>query len=132
MRSAFVRCTVPFALAVAAACASGGGGRRGYGGPRVYVDTNVVQVQVRSNYIGPVDLYVASEGVATRLGEANGPTVQTFVIDPDRFDIRDLRIVAVPVGGYGRASTGLLNLRRGNVVQFNIETNLRQSTTFVR
>ena len=73
-----------------------------------------------------------SDGVATRLGEANGPAVQNFIIDPQRFDINDIRIVAVPIGGYGRASTGLLNVRAGNVVQFNIQPQLRQSTTFIR
>lgn len=132
MRSAIVRCSMPFLLAAAAACASGGGRGGGYGGPRVYVDSNVVQVQVRSNYVGPIDLYIVSEGVATRLGDTSGPTVQTFVVDPQQFDLHDLRIVAVPIGGYGRASTGTLNLRRGNIVQFNIESNLRQSTTFIR
>ncbi len=134
MRAAVFRCVALFAFAVLAACASGGaGGRRGSGGgPRVYVDSNVVQVQVRSNYVGPLDLYLVSEGVATRLGDVSGPDLQTFVIDPQQFDIHDLRVVAVPVGGFGRASTGMLNVRRGSVVQFNIEQQLRQSTTFVR
>ncbi len=133
MRSALVRCLVPFALAAAAACASGG--RAGGGAaarPRVYVDSEVVQVQVQSNYVGPLDLYLVSEGVASRLGDVSGPTAQTFVVDPTQFDITDLRVVAVPVGGYGRASTGRLNVRRGSIVQFRIEQNLRQSQTFIR
>lgn len=132
MRSAVLRVAAPFAIAAVAACASGGGSRRGYGGPRVYVDSNVVQVQVKSDYVGPLDLYLVSDGVATRLGDVSGPNLENFVIDPTQFDIHDLRVVAVPVGGYGRASTGLLNVRRGNVVQFNIAPTLRQSTTFIR
>lgn len=134
MRSATARLAAPFAIAAAAAaCASGGGnGRNNYGGPAVYVDTQVVQVQVKSDYVGPLNLYVVSDGVATRLGDANGPTPQTFIIDPQRFDLNDLRIVAVPIGGYGRVSTGSLNLRKGNVVQFNIPPNLRPAGVFVR
>lgn len=133
MRSAVFRCAAPFALAIAAACASGGrGGGGGAARPRVYVDTEVVQLQVQSNYVGPLDLYLVSEGVQSRLGEVNGPSVQTFVLDPSQFDITDIRVVAVPVGGYGRANSGRLNVRRGNIVQFNIQQNLRQSTVFVR
>lgn len=132
MRSVALRVATPFVIAAVAACASGGGSRQGYGGPRVYVDSNVVQVQVQSNYVGPLDLYLVSDGVATRLGDVSGPNRQNFVIDPEQFDVHDLRIVAVPIGGYGRASTGLLNVRRGNIVQFTIQPVLRQSTTFIR
>lgn len=133
MRSAVLRVTVPFAIAAVAACASGGAGRAGGGGgPRVYVDSNVVQVQVQSNYVGPLTVYLVSDGVATRLGDVSGPTMQNFVIDPQQFDIHDLRVVAVPIGGYGRATTGLLNVRRGNIVQFTIQQQLRQSTVFIR
>lgn len=132
MRSAVLRVATPFALAAIAACASGGGGRRGGAAPRVYVDSNVVQVQIQSNYIGPLDVYLVSEGVATRLGDVSGPTTQTFVLDPAQFNINDIRIVAVPVGGYGRANSGPLNVRRGNIVQFNIAPVLRQSSVFIR
>lgn len=132
MRPAVLRCAAPFALAAVAACASGRGGRNGAAAPRVYVDSEVVQVQVQSNYVGPLDLYLVSDGVASRLGDVNGPSVQNFVIEPSQFDINDLRVVAVPIGGYGRASTGRLNVRRGNIVQFNIQQNLRQSTVFIR
>lgn len=133
MRANLVRFVTPFALAALAACASGGrGSSRGGSGQRVYVDSEVVQLRVQSSYVGPLDLYLVSDGVASRLGEASGPTAQTFVIDPSQFDIHDLRVVAVPVGGFGRASTGLLTVRRGNVVQFNIAPELRQSSVFVR
>ena len=133
MRAAVFRCIAPFAFAGVVACASGGGGHQSASaGPRVYVDSNVVQVHVASNYVGPLDIYLVSDGVATRLGDANGPAVQTFIIDPAQFDITDLRVVAVPIGGYGRASTGILNVRRGSVVQFNIQPVLRESTTFIR
>ncbi len=132
MRSAVLRVAAPFALAAVAACASGGSGRGSAAAPRVYVDSNVVQVQIQSNYIGPLDVYLVSEGVASRLGDVSGPTTQTFVLDPAQFDINDIRIVAVPIGGYGRANSGPLNVRRGNIVQFNIAPVLRQSSVFVR
>ena len=133
MRPALLRLAAPFALAAAAACASGGHhGQDPNSRPRVYVDSEVVQVQVQSNYVGPLDLYLVSDGVPSRLGDVNGPSVQTFVIDPTQYDVNDLRVVAVPVGGYGRASTGRLNVRRGNIVQFNIAPILRQSATFIR
>ncbi|GJG88251.1 hypothetical protein tb265_34320 [Gemmatimonadetes bacterium T265] len=132
MRSAAFRCAVPFALAMVAACASGGGRRGGAAAPRVYVDSEVVQVQVKSDYVGPLDVYLVSEGVASRLGDVNGPAAQTFIIDPSQFDINDIRIVAVPIGGYGRANSGRLNVRRGNIVQFNIAPSLRQSAVFIR
>ena len=138
MRSAVLRTTAPFALAAAAAvaaCASGGGGRGGSlaeRSPQVVYDTSVVQVVVNSSYVGPLDLYLVSEGVATPLGDVNGPAPRRFIIDPNRVDLNDLRVVAVPIGGYGRMSTGQLNVRKGNVVQFNIPPTLRPAGVFIR
>jgi hypothetical protein len=136
MRPALLRLAAPFALAAAAAaCASGGGGgSRSLAdkSPQAVYDTSVVQVVVNSSYVGPLDLYLVSEGVATRLGDANGPGPQRFIINPNQVDLNDLRVVAVPIGGYGRVSTGLLNVSKGNVIQFNIPPSLRPAGVFIR
>ena len=133
MRPAPLRCVTSFAIAVAAACASRGrGGSLAQSSPRVVYDTSVVQVVVQSSYVGPLDLYLVSEGVATRLGDVPGPNEQRFIIDPNQVDINDVAVVAVPIGGYGRASTGRLSVRKGNIVRVTIPPNLRPAGVLIQ
>lgn len=113
---------------VLSACASGGARRAGT------ADT-AATLEVRSNYIGPIDLYAVSDnGFVQRIASAVGAS------RPERFRLGPgliggsgiLRIIAVPLAENGRASTGRIVVRPGDVVQFNIAPDLAASSVFVR
>jgi hypothetical protein len=78
------------------------------------------------------DLYVVSEGLATRVGDVTGNTTARFTLDPSFFPSNEIRIIATPVGGNGRASSGPLNVAPGQTIQFTIASQLRQSSAIIR
>jgi hypothetical protein len=79
-----------------------------------------------------MDLYVVSEGLATRIGDVTGNNTAHFVLDPSFFPANEIRIIATPVGGNGRASSGALNVGPGQTIDFTIGSSLRQSSARVR
>jgi len=79
-----------------------------------------------------MDLYVVSEGLATRIGDVTGNSTARFTLDPSFFPSNELRIIATPVGGNGRASSGPLNVAAGQSIVFTIAPVLRQSSAIVR
>lgn len=91
-----------------------------------------VTLAVNNNNFADVDVYVVSEGLATRLGTVTGNSKDTFRLDPSFFPAGDLRIVATPIGGNGRASSGPLNVAGGQTIVFNIAPVLRQSSASIR
>ena len=116
-------------LAVATACASGG--RRG----AAATDTNSATLEVRNNYLGPVDLYAINDaGFPQRIASQVGSSrPQRFRLGPSIIGpAGSVRIIAVPLAENGRASTGRIVVRPGDVVQFNISPDLIGSSVFVR
>jgi hypothetical protein len=79
-----------------------------------------------------MDLYVVSEGLATRIGDVGGNSTARFTLDPSFFPSSELRIIATPVGGNGRASSGPLNVGPGQTIHFTIASFLRQSSATIR
>jgi hypothetical protein len=79
-----------------------------------------------------MDLYVVSEGLATRIGDVTGNSTAHFTLDPSFFPSSELRIVATPIGGNGRASSGALNVAPGHPINFTMGSVLRQSTATIR
>ena len=61
-----------------------------------------------------MDLYVVSEGLATRIGDVTGNSTAHFTLDPSFFPSNELRIIATPIGGNGRASSGPLTIGPGD------------------
>ena len=116
------------APALLAACASGGRGGGGGGGG------DTATLEVRNEYLGPVDLYgVRQGGYVRRIGSVFSSRVERFQLGSDVLGAGGtVRIIAVPLAENGRASTGQLVLRPGETVQFNIASNLQASTVFVR
>lgn len=115
-------------LAIAAACASGG--RR-----RAAPNTNSAVLEVHNNYLGPVDLYAISDaGFSQRIASQVGSSrPQRFRLGPSVIGPSGtVRIIAVPLAESGRASTGRIVVRPGDVVQFNISPDLIGSSVFVR
>jgi hypothetical protein len=117
---------------VAGACASA---------PKTVTETSTGEVAPAEGSVGLVvhndnyadmDVYVVSEGLATRIATVTGNSVQRFWLDPSFFPTDQLRIVATPIGGNGRASSGALSVSSGQTIDFTIAPSMRQSTATVR
>jgi len=78
-----------------------------------------------------MDVYAVSYGLATRLGTVTGNQTRTFTLHPSLAS-QDFRIVATPIGGNGRASTGSISVSPGQTVDFRIGSLLRNSTVSIR
>ena len=94
-------------------------------------DTTVTLV-VRNDNFADVDVWVVSYSLPTRLRVVAGNTSQTFPLDPSVTRAPDLRIVATPIGGNGRASSGPVMVQPDQTIDFRIATRLRMSTVSVR
>jgi hypothetical protein len=78
-----------------------------------------------------MDVYAVSDGLATRLGTVSGNGSRNFVLDASLAS-RDLRIVATPIGGNGRASTGAVTVAPGQTIDFTVGPEMRNSRVFIR
>ena len=128
---------IPVLLALAlgaaslAACSPGvrrGGTAAGGVVPR----PDAVALTVQNQNFADMDVYVVSEGLATRLGMVMSNSTAQFTLDPSFFPTQELRIVATPIGGNGRASSGPLSVGPGQTISFTIAGVLRHSTATVR
>lgn len=91
-----------------------------------------VGLVVQNQNFYDMDVYVVSEGLATRVGDVTGNSTGRFTLDPSFFPSNELRVIATPVGGNGRASSGALNVAPGQTISFTIAPVLRQSSATVR
>ena len=91
-----------------------------------------VNLVVQNQNFYDMDVYVVSEGLATRIGDVTGNSTARFTLDPSFFPSSELRIVGTPIGGNGRASSGPLNVAPGQTVTFTIGSTLRQSSATIR
>lgn len=120
-------------LALALALAPGGlTGCHGHAAPAPAPQGSGVKLVVQNRYFGDMDVYVVSEGLATRLGMVTSGTTASYTLDPSFFPSTDLRIVATPLGGNGRASSGPVLARPGQTITFTIAPVLRQSSVMVQ
>ncbi len=91
-----------------------------------------VAVHVVNNALNDVDVYAVSQGVARRVGTVMSAGSGDFVLDPSYFPTGQLRLIAAPIAGYGRASSGLLNISAGQTIEFDIAPHLPDSSAIVR
>ena len=114
-------------LALTSACA-GKNKRAGSAAP------GSATLEVRSNYIRPVNVYVVRDnGSRVRLASNVGNRTETVRLDASFLNGgAGLQIIAVALGNRGVASTGAIVVRPGDVVEFTIAPNLASSTVFVR
>ena len=94
--------------------------------------STAIGLRVRNDNFLDMDVYAVSEGLATRLGTVTGNSRHNFVLDASRADGQDFRIVATPVGGNGRASTGNITVSPGQLIDFTIGSTLRNSSVAIR
>lgn len=113
----------------ATGCAHGGRGRA-IGTP-VPGDSTVTLAVQNDNY-ADMNVWVVSYGLPTLLGVVPGNGRQSFTLAESVTRGPDLRIVAAPIGGNGRAGSGQLLVQPGQTIDFHIAPRLRMSTATVR
>jgi len=88
---------------------------------------DVVLVVENQNFYD-VDIYALSSGLPTRIGTVSGAnSTARFALNPTITNAADFRLVATPIGGNGRASSGPLLVGPGRTVKFTITPSLAQS-----
>jgi hypothetical protein len=92
---------------------------------------NIITVHVRNNNFLDMDVYAVSEGLSTRLGTVTGNSSRDFAADAS-MATQNFRIVATPIGGNGRASSGTILVSPGQTVDFTIGSLLQNSTAVIR
>lgn len=93
---------------------------------------NAVGLVVKNDNYADMDVYAVSDGLPTRIGTVSGLTTRSFWINDSFTKGTDFRIVATPIGGNGRASTGAISVAAGQTIFFTIHTTLRASTVSIR
>jgi hypothetical protein len=88
-------------------------------------------VHVKNQNFYDMDVFAVADGLATRIGTVSGNGERNFVVSSS-LAVQDFSIVAAPIGGWGRATTGALNVTPGQTIDFTIGTTLRNSTVFIR
>jgi hypothetical protein len=92
---------------------------------------NTIELHVKNENFLDMDVFAVMDGQATRLGTVTGNGSHNFVVDAT-LGVQDFRIVATPIGGTGRATTGSIAAAAGQTVDFTIGSVLRNSTVFIR
>jgi hypothetical protein len=92
---------------------------------------SAVAVLVKNNNFLDVDVFAVADGVPTRLGMVTGNSKAMFAVDPS-FATQNFSIIATPIGGSGRASTGNVLVSAGQTVEFTVGSTLSNSSVYVR
>lgn len=92
---------------------------------------NAIGLHVRNDNFLDMDVYAVADGLPTRIGTVTGNSSRNFVLDAS-LAVQDFRIVATPIGGNGRASTGNISVGAGQTIDFTIGSILRNSNVFIR
>lgn len=90
-------------------------------------------VEVQNQNFADMNVYALSEnGSPRRLGMAGGVSSTTFKLPYETFISGPVYIVAVPIGGFGAASSGAVPVRSGQTIQFTIQQDLNLSSVMLR
>ncbi|HEU4642313.1 MAG TPA: hypothetical protein VFS44_07635 [Gemmatimonadaceae bacterium] len=95
-------------------------------------NAEAVSLVVRNDNFADMDVYAIANGESRRVGMVTGNKTARFRLDPSLYPSGQVSLVAKPVGGRGLASTGPVNVIRGQTVQFTIAPRLEQSSVEVR
>lgn len=89
---------------------------------------NDVMLVVENQNFTDVDIYALSSGLPTRIGTVSGGnSTARFVLRPTVTNASDFRLIATPIGGNGRVSSGPLIVSSGRTIKFTIAPNLATS-----
>lgn len=118
-------------LAIAPMAVSVGAcGRTGEAGGEV-VPASSVGLDVRNQNFLDVDVFQIVDGFSTRLGTVTGNGTRHFLLDP-MVGSRDFHLVAVPIGGAGRASSGTVAVSAGQTIVFTVGAVLANSNVLIK
>jgi hypothetical protein len=117
--------TIALPLAIATGCRSGNPYEMG-------TQNAPVTLVVNNQNFNDVDVYAVGDGLPTRVGTVTGNTQASFALNQSFIGATDFRVVATPIGGNGRASTGQINISPGQTVYFTVAPVLRQSSVSIR
>jgi hypothetical protein len=87
---------------------------------------------VNNQYFYDMDLYAVGDGLATRIGTVTGNSTGRFALNESLRSSTNLQIVGTPIGGNGRASTGLIHPSGGETITFTISPTLRGNAVLIR
>lgn len=93
--------------------------------------SSVITLRVTNDNFLDMDVYAVAQGLATRVGTVTGNSARTFVLNSS-LAAQDFRVVATPIGGNGRASSGVLAVSAGEMVDFRIGSILSNSSAVIR
>jgi hypothetical protein len=95
-------------------------------------ESEAVSVVVRNDNYSDLDVYAIANGERTRLGMVTGNHTSRFRLAPNITSAGQVQIVASPIGGRGAASTGMVNVIKGQTIHFTVAPVLSQSSVEVR
>lgn len=96
-----------------------------------YYRREPIPVRVKNENFLDVNVYVVTDAQSRRLGTVTGNTQASFAVEWSIVANGSFSLIAVPIGGFGRGSSGSLNVGLGQAIEFRVAPVLRQSTAVV-
>ena len=90
-----------------------------------------IPILVRNENFLDMNVYASAGGMQRRLGMVPGNSSGSFTIPWNFGTGQGIVITAVPIGGRGSASSGALNVGIGQMIDFLVASQLRQSVARV-
>jgi hypothetical protein len=90
-----------------------------------------IALHVKNENFLDMNVAVVTSGVSRRLGTVSGNSAGTFSIPWNVANGQTLVVTATPIGGRGYATTGGLSVSPGQVIEFRVGSQLRQSAVAV-
>ena|ERR1043165_101229 len=91
-----------------------------------------VPLYVRNDNFLDMNVSVQSHGMNRRIGTVSGNSSANFKLERSMISPDGFTLVATPIGGTGRATSGTLSVGVDQTVDFRIAPVLRQSSAVVR
>jgi hypothetical protein len=89
-------------------------------------------VKVVNNNYSDIDVFAEGTGGARlRLGTVTGQSSATFTLPPNYVAFGNIRLAGVPIGGFGSARSGRLQIAAGETVVFTVQPDLALSSATV-
>jgi len=130
LRTALMLVTLVTAVPMVDGCSLFNRAKKAAGPPAVPLEPIALTVK-NENFLDMNVSYVV-QGSSRRLGMVPGNSTGNFNIPRLSMSVDDYTITATPIGGSGRASSGVLSVREGQRIDFRIAPILRQSSAIVR
>ncbi|HEX8394480.1 MAG TPA: hypothetical protein VF665_19190 [Longimicrobium sp.] len=121
-----------FVLLFAVLLGAGGCGHNSEEGDDPAPRRGPVRLVLANQNFADMNIYATEVGRRTRVGMVTGNSTATLAVSGSLFPTGQLNLIAVPIGGRGRASTGPLLVRGGETVYFTITPQLSTSYASVQ